>query len=110
MHGYLKEGEKVLNNLLTTYLKASVEDKNRIADSFSISFIDDRLVIVTQELSGVEKNIQQFKQDNELGDIESQFEIIGRKAPAMPVNSCWNSRYSERGGVAGAVHARQRKQ
>jgi capsular exopolysaccharide synthesis family protein len=41
------------------------EDKNKIADS-TINFIDDRLAVVSAELSGVEKNIEQFKIKNQL--------------------------------------------
>ncbi|RFS22015.1 capsular biosynthesis protein [Chitinophaga silvatica] len=70
-----QKGERVLNTLLNTYMKASVEDKNRIADS-TIAFIDNRLMIVTQELSGVEKNIQQFKQANEIADIAAQSKLL----------------------------------
>ncbi|PSL44893.1 capsular exopolysaccharide synthesis family protein [Chitinophaga niastensis] len=65
------KGEAVLNKLIDAYLHASVEDKNRIADS-TIAFIDKRLLIVTGELSGVEKNIQHFKEANELADIGEQ--------------------------------------
>ncbi len=41
------------------------EDKNKISDS-TISFIDERLAVVSGELSGVEKNIEQFKVKNQL--------------------------------------------
>ncbi|HEY8919690.1 MAG TPA: polysaccharide biosynthesis tyrosine autokinase, partial [Chitinophaga sp.] len=69
------KGEKVLNKLLDAYLQASVEDKNRIADS-TISFIDNRLVIVSAELAGVEKDIQQFKQSNQLANLEEQSKLL----------------------------------
>ncbi len=66
-----EKGELVLSRLLQTYLGASVEDKNRIADS-TIDFIDRRLVIVSRELAGVEQGIQNFKQANELTDLDEQ--------------------------------------
>ncbi|KAA2239198.1 polysaccharide biosynthesis tyrosine autokinase [Chitinophaga agrisoli] len=66
-----EKGELVLSRLLQTYLAASVEDKNRIADS-TIDFIDRRLVIVSRELAGVEQGIQNFKQANELTDLDEQ--------------------------------------
>lgn len=66
-----KKGELVLNRLIDAYMRASVDDKNRIADS-TIAFIDTRLGIVTGELSGVEKNIQRFKEANQLADISEQ--------------------------------------
>ncbi|NIG55219.1 tyrosine-protein kinase [Chitinophaga sp. Cy-1792] len=70
-----QKGELVLNKLIAAYLHASVEDKNRIADS-TIAFIDNRLVIVTGELSGVEKNIQRFKEANQLADISEQSKAL----------------------------------
>ncbi|CAL1519264.1 polysaccharide biosynthesis tyrosine autokinase [Chitinophaga sp. MM2321] len=70
-----QKGEKVLNELIDAYMHASVEDKNRIADS-TIAFIDKRLEIVSTELLGVEKNIQQFKQDNQLADLTEQSKLL----------------------------------
>jgi len=60
-----KKGEDILNKLYEVYTRINQEDKNKIADS-TISFIDGRLAIVANELSGVEKNIEQFKKTNEL--------------------------------------------
>lgn len=70
-----EKGEKVLNELISTYMRNSIEDKNKIADS-TIAFIDNRLVIVSRELSGVEKDIQQFKQSNELTDLSAQSQLL----------------------------------
>lgn len=70
-----EKGEKILNTLIEAYRQASVEDKNRIADS-TIDFIDKRLQIVSSELLGVEKNIQQFKQDNQLADLTEQSKLL----------------------------------
>jgi len=48
------------------------DDKNRIADS-TINFIDERLAVVSAELSGVEKDIEQFKIKNQLStDLPEQ--------------------------------------
>lgn len=65
-------GEDVLNKLYEVYTRVNQEDKNRIADS-TIRFIDDRLDIVSAELSGVEQNIEQFKTNNNISlDLEEQ--------------------------------------
>ncbi|RBL89664.1 GumC family protein [Chitinophaga flava] len=69
------KGEEILNTLIDAYRHASVEDKNRIADS-TIDFIDKRLRIVSTELLGVERNIQQFKQDNQLADLTEQSKLL----------------------------------
>jgi tyrosine-protein kinase Etk/Wzc len=70
-----KKGEAVLNRLVEEYMKANVEDNNVITDS-TIAFIDDRLSLVGQELTGIEKEIEGFKKDNELTDISEQSKIL----------------------------------
>lgn len=70
-----RKGEEIVNKLIDVYLKASIDDKNRIVDS-TISFVDNRLAIVSNELTGVEKNIQQFKQQNELADLSEQSKLL----------------------------------
>lgn len=70
-----EKGAAILNTLLAEYLQGSVDDKNRIAES-TISFIDDRLKLVTGELAGVEKEIEGFKTTNKLTDITEQSRIM----------------------------------
>lgn len=70
-----RKGEQIVNALLDTYQQASIDDKNRIADS-TIAFIDNRLQLVSQELTGVEKDIQNFKQQNEVADLQAQSQAL----------------------------------
>ena len=70
-----KKGEAIVNKLIDVYMRANVDDKNRIADS-TMNFIDGRLEIVFQELSGIEKDIEQFKSENDLTDISSQAQLL----------------------------------
>lgn len=70
-----EKGEAILNELVNAYMKASVEVKNRIADS-TIAFVDNRLSLVSRELTGVEKSIQQFKQANQLADLTEQARLL----------------------------------
>lgn len=70
-----EKGERVLNALIRTYLQANVNDNNQIADS-TIKFIDDRLKLVFGELSGIEKEIENFKIENKLTDISEQARVI----------------------------------
>ena len=70
-----EKGETILNELINAYLRTSVEVKNRIADS-TIAFVDNRLALVSRELTGVEKNIQQFKQANQLADLTEQAKLL----------------------------------
>lgn len=70
-----EKGEQVVNKIIEAYLQASIEDKNKIADS-TISFIDKRLVLVSRELNGVEKDIQTFKENNKLADLDEQSKLL----------------------------------
>lgn len=70
-----EKGETILNELINAYMRASVDAKNRIADS-TIAFIDNRLALVSTELTGVEKNIQEFKQANQLADLSEQAKLL----------------------------------
>jgi capsular exopolysaccharide synthesis family protein len=70
-----QKGEDILNKLYEVYTRMNEEDKDKIADS-TISFINDRLAVVSTELSGVEKNIEQFKVQNQLStDIPEQVKL-----------------------------------
>jgi len=70
-----QKGEDILNKLYEVYTRMNEEDKDKIADS-TINFIDNRLSIVSAELSGVEKNIEQFKVANSLAtDLSEQSKL-----------------------------------
>jgi capsular exopolysaccharide synthesis family protein len=73
--GIPRRGEDVLNTLYDEYTKANVDDQNSIADN-TIEFINNRLDIVHRELSGVEKNIQDFKTSNKLTSLEDQTKMV----------------------------------
>ncbi len=70
-----RKGAAILNALLFQYLQGSVNDKNRIAES-TIDFINNRLSLVTDELAGVEKELETFKTTNKLTDITEQSRIM----------------------------------
>ncbi len=67
-------GKDILNQLTEEYNLSSVEDKNQIA-ARTISFINDRLNLIATELGDVEKNLQQFKQQNQVIDLGTQSKI-----------------------------------
>lgn len=64
-------GKAVINKLLEDYNKEALEDKNQIATS-TINFLDNRLQTLTAELNGVEKNVEQYKRQNEVADVSTQ--------------------------------------
>ena len=65
------KGEQIINKLIQVYMTANVDDNNRIADS-SMAFIDGRLLVVGDQLTNIEKEIQSFKQRNEISDLGEQ--------------------------------------
>ena len=61
-------GVQILENLILLYGTTSVDYKKRITEN-TIRFIDERLNLVSDELSGVEKNLQSFKSSQGIVDL-----------------------------------------
>jgi tyrosine-protein kinase Etk/Wzc len=71
VHETPAKGVQVIDKLIQVYRQSNVDDNNRIADS-SMAFIDSRLVVVGDQLTDIEKEIQSFKQKNEISDLSEQ--------------------------------------
>jgi capsular exopolysaccharide synthesis family protein len=63
--------EDILNTLIAVYNEAAINDKNQITVNTS-SFIAERLIIIEQELGSVDADIESFKRENRLTDIQSE--------------------------------------
>ncbi|MBB2149792.1 GumC family protein [Pedobacter gandavensis] len=74
-HAVPKKGEDVLGKLIEKYVQANLKDKNEVADS-TVKFIQNRLVHISGELGGLEGNIQNFKQKNNLADMSEQSKLL----------------------------------
>nr|WP_315199420.1 polysaccharide biosynthesis tyrosine autokinase [uncultured Flavobacterium sp.] len=70
----IKKAEDFLDNLIVIYNSNAATDKNFIAENTS-EFINKRLEIITQELDGVEKNVESFKTSNKITDIDSEAKL-----------------------------------
>lgn len=66
-----KRGEDILNELIFVYDRASLVEKNRLADSTS-SLLTSRLRIVEQDLASIEKKAQAYKSSKGAVDIGTQ--------------------------------------
>ncbi|HEX8428093.1 GumC family protein [Hymenobacter sp.] len=66
-----ERGENIINKVIEVYEKESIEDKNAKAAN-TVAFLDERLKYITAELSGAEKNVQQYKSLNEVTDVSTQ--------------------------------------
>ncbi len=70
-----KRAEDILNGLLVAYNKASVKDKNNLASN-TLSFLDERLDLVTSDLNSIENKLQQYKSSRGAIDISSQGQLF----------------------------------
>lgn len=66
-----EKGRDVMNKLLDVYNKEAVEDKN-LSSSNKINFLDNRIKYLASELSGVERNVEQYKQSHSIADVGTQ--------------------------------------
>lgn len=66
-----ERGRDIVNKLIEVYDKEAIEDKNVIAAT-TLNFIDERLEYITNELSDVEKDVEEYKRQNELTDVNTQ--------------------------------------
>lgn len=67
-------GKDILNQLMEEYSKQNVEDKNQTA-ARTVSFVNERLNLITRELGDVEKDLQKYKQQHEVINLESQSQL-----------------------------------
>jgi len=69
------KGEDILRHLINLYIQSDIDHNNKIADS-TISFIDERLVHVSQDLNNIESNIETFKKNNNIADLTEQGKVL----------------------------------
>ncbi|QHS63111.1 GumC family protein [Chitinophaga agri] len=70
-----KRGMDMLNELMKAYDAASIDDKNKTA-SKTMAFVEERLRIITAELSQVEGKIQEYKTNEGIVDISEQSKLF----------------------------------
>jgi tyrosine-protein kinase Etk/Wzc len=69
-----EKGKDILNKLIEVYNKEAVEDKNVIATN-TIEFINERLKFLTEELTDVEKDVEEYKRERKLTNIGTEASI-----------------------------------
>lgn len=69
-----EKGKDIINKLIEVYNKEAVEDKNLIATN-TVKFIDARLKDLTSELSNVEKDVESYKRQQKVTDVESEAQL-----------------------------------
>lgn len=66
-----KKSQDILNELTKQYIIEGVNDKNEEAKNTQ-NFINDRLELITGDLSGIEGEKERFKRSNQITDLETQ--------------------------------------
>ena len=69
--GSPKRAEDVVNNLLAAYNQKGFTDRNELAEN-TLSFIEDRMVEVGNQLEALEKKIQQYRSTEGVVDLSEQ--------------------------------------
>ncbi|MET7030066.1 GumC family protein [Sediminicola luteus] len=70
-----KKAQDILNQLVYEYNREAIDEKNLIAKNTAY-FIDERLKIINQELDSVETGKEQFKEANNLTNIDAESSMI----------------------------------
>lgn len=73
--GNEQKGKDILNTLSDIYNRDAIEQINRSAMN-TANFIDDRLRLISRELSDVEGEVENYKQANQMTDISSDAQIF----------------------------------
>lgn len=66
-----ERGITILNTLVSLYGSTTVDYKSRMSAN-TLNFLDGRLRLVAEELSGVEKNMQNFKSSQNIVDLGAE--------------------------------------
>jgi len=74
-----EKGIDIINKLVKVYNEEAIEDKNQISTN-TIGFINNRLVTLVEELSGVEKKVSKFKEENKITDVTGDIQAFYTQA------------------------------
>ncbi|WP_395059681.1 GumC family protein [Flavobacterium sp.] len=69
-----EKSEDFLDKLVVIYNNDAIIDKNLISEK-TAQFINDRLAIITNELDGVEKDVEKYKNKNNITDLPAEAEL-----------------------------------
>lgn len=70
-----EKGEEILNNLIYTYNQVAVDDRNKLAAN-TLTFIEDRIKLVEQDLENVENEVQEYKSAQGVVDLSEQSKLF----------------------------------
>lgn len=74
-----KRGIDLLNTIVDTYNEYGIDEKN-ITARRTAEFLQQRIDLIDSDLKAVERIVEQYKEENNLTDIESEAQIILSKS------------------------------
>lgn len=74
-----EKSEDFLDKLVVIYNNDAIVDKNLISEK-TAQFINERLAIITNELDGVEKDVEKYKYKNQITDLPTEAELYLRNS------------------------------
>lgn len=69
-----ERAEDILNGLIKAYEQSAIIDKNSLARN-TLSFVEERLNVVSADLAAIEQKIQQYKSGSNAVDISTQGQL-----------------------------------
>lgn len=66
----ISRSDDILNMILQIFNETVINDKNRIATN-TANFIDERILIISEDLENVESRLTEFKRENRIVDLSS---------------------------------------
>src|ERR1035437_9259211 len=70
-----QKGKDLLNDLIGVYNQAALDDKNKVAAN-TLVFIEERLKLISGELTVVEKNVEDYKSKEGITDISAESQLF----------------------------------
>ncbi|MEO7293506.1 MAG: polysaccharide biosynthesis tyrosine autokinase, partial [Ginsengibacter sp.] len=69
-----KRAEDILNQLIASYKQSEINEKDALAKN-TLTFVEDRLKIISRDLDSIEKKVQQYKSGRGAVDIGTQGQL-----------------------------------
>lgn len=71
---YAKKAENILTTLIDSYNNQWIENANKTANN-TTRFINERLVVIEQELGEIESILKDFKEEHRISDVRSEAQM-----------------------------------
>jgi len=73
-----ERAQDVLNELMDTYNRESIKEKNQVYQN-SIDLINERILLINQELSSAEQNVEAYKQRFNMMELSAEGTMLRQK-------------------------------